>query len=141
MGIAGASAFGSSIAIVATAAIGEDQRVRASRLTCAVDCGRVVNPGLVRQQVEGALVWGLGEALAPPIEWRGGLPVPRPLRESAAITIRDLPVIDIVIVPSSEPPGGVNGLGAIAVAPAVANAIFAATGRRMRSLPFDPMGA
>ena len=52
-----------------------------------------------------------------------------------------LPNIDVVIVPSSEAPGGVNGLGAIPLAPAVANAIFAGTGRRMRSLPFDPMSA
>jgi isoquinoline 1-oxidoreductase beta subunit len=141
LGIAGASAFGSHVALVADATISPDQRVLVHNLVCAVDCGRVVNPGLVRQQVEGALVWALGQATAQAPEWRGGMPIPRRIGATGLARISGLPRIEVVIVPSSEAPGGVNGLGAIPLAPAVANAVFAGTGRRMRSLPFDPMSA
>ncbi len=141
LGIAGASAFGSHIALVAGASIGANQRVQVDSLTCAVDCGRVVNSGLVRQQVEGAMIWAFGQATATPPEWRAAMPVPRRLSAIGLPGIAKLPPIDIVIVSSGEAPGGVNGLGAIPLAPAVANAIFAGTGRRMRALPFDPMAA
>lgn len=141
LGIAGASAFGSHVALVADATISPDQRVVVHNLTCAVDCGRVVNPGLVRQQVEGALIWALGQATALSPEWRAGMPVPRRVGATGLPLIGGLPSIDVVIVPSSDAPGGINGLGAIPLAAAVANAIFAGTGRRMRSLPFDPMSA
>ena len=136
MGIAGASAFGSHVALVASALLGADQEIAIGSLTCAVDCGRVINPGLVRQQLESALVWAIGQATAPAPEWRAAMPVPQQTKPIAR-----LPAIDIVLIPSSEAPGGVNGLGAIPLAPAVANAIFAATGKRMRSLPFDPMAS
>jgi isoquinoline 1-oxidoreductase beta subunit len=141
LGIAGASALGSHIALVADATVSPDQRVQVHNLVCAVDCGRVVNPGLVRQQVEGALIWALAQATGESPEWRAAMPVPRRLAASGLPRMAGLPNIEVVIVPSSEAPGGVNGLGAIPLAPAVANAIFAGTGRRMRSLPFDPMSA
>jgi isoquinoline 1-oxidoreductase beta subunit len=83
----------------------------------------------------------MSQATISPPEWRGAMPVATRLDQRGFTTIAKLPPIDIVIVPSSAPPGGVNGLGAIPLAPAVANAIFAATGKRMRSLPFDPMAA
>lgn len=141
MGIAGASAFGSHIALVASASIAPNQSIAVDQLTCAVDCGRIVNPGLVRQQVEGALIWALGQATAPAPEWLGGRPVARPLSAIGLPSMAKVPKIDILLVPGSDAPGGINGLGALPLAPAVANAIFAATGKRMRSLPFDPMGA
>ena len=141
MGIAGASAFGSHIALVASASLGADQRIAVGQLTCAVDCGRVVNAGLVRQQVESALIWAIAQANLAPIDWRGAMPIPARLEQAGLPRITNLPRTDIVIVPSSAEPGGVNGLGAIPLAPALANAIFAATGKRMRSLPFDPMSA
>ena len=141
LGIAGASAFGSHIALVADATISPDQRVQVHNVVCAVDCGRVVNPGLVRQQVEGALLWAIGQATAPAPEWKAAMPVPRRLSAVGLPGIARLPKIDVVIISSTEKPGGVNGLGAIPLAPALANAIFAGTGRRMRSLPFDPMSA
>ncbi len=141
LGIAGASAFGSHVALVADASISPDQRVQVHNLVCAVDCGRAVNPGLISQQVEGALIWALGQATALSPEWRGAMPVPRRLASTGLPTIAGIPNIEVVIIPSSEAPGGVNGLGSIPLAPAVANAIFAGTGRRMRSVPFDPMSA
>lgn len=139
LGLAGASAFASHVAVVADATISPDQRVQVHNLVCAVDCGRVVNPGLVQQQVEGSLIWALGQATASAPEWRAAMPVPRRLTSVDLPRMAGLPKIDVLIVPSNEAPGGVNGLAAIPLAPAVANAIFAGAGRRMRSLPFDPM--
>ena len=139
MGIAGCSAFGSHIGLVATASIDSEQRVKVQRLVAAVDCGPVVNPGLVRQQIEAGLIWALAQATIPSPEWVSGLPRARPFGGLALPRIGDMPEIVIQIIPSSEAAGGVSGLGTTALAPAVANAIFAGTGKRMRALPFDPM--
>jgi isoquinoline 1-oxidoreductase beta subunit len=138
MGMAGCSAFGSHIGLVASATIGVDQRVKVHRLAAAVDCGRVVNAGLVRQQIEAGLIWALAQATVPSTEWVAGMPRARPLGELGLPRIGDTPEIAIEVIPSSEAPGGVSGLGTTVLAPAVANAVFAATGKRMRSLPFDP---
>ncbi|HEX6741448.1 MAG TPA: molybdopterin cofactor-binding domain-containing protein [Sphingomicrobium sp.] len=140
MGIAGCSAFGSHIALVANATIGEDQRVKVHRLVTAVDCGRVINPGLVSQQVAGALLWALAQAAIPAPEWVAGMPRARALG-TILPRIADTPDFTIQLIPSTAPSGGVSGLGTTVLAPAVANAIHAATGKRMRSLPFDPMSA
>jgi isoquinoline 1-oxidoreductase beta subunit len=141
MGIAGCSAFGSHIGLVAVAAIGPDQRVAVRKLFAAVDCGRVVNSGLVQQQIEAGLIWALGQATSPSPEWIAGMPRARPFGQIALPRLADTPQIMVEIISSSEAPGGVGGLGTVALAPAVANAIFAGTGRRMRALPFDPMAA
>ena len=141
MGIAGCSAFGSHIGIVASASIGADQKVRVDRLIAAVDCGRVVNGGLVIQQIEAGLIWGLAQATVPAPEWVAGMPHPRPIGSLGLPRLSDIPQIIVQIIPSGEPPGGVSGLGTTVVAPAVANALHAATGKRMRSLPLDPMEA
>lgn len=139
MGLAGCSAFGSHIGLVASATMGGDQRVKVHRLVAAVDCGRAVNPGLVEQQVAGGLIWALGQATVPAPEWVTGMPRARPLGSIGLARIGDAPEMVIEVIPSSEAPGGVSGLGTTVLAPAVANAIFAGTGKRMRSLPFDPM--
>jgi isoquinoline 1-oxidoreductase beta subunit len=141
MGIAGASAFGSHIGLVASASIGEDQRVKVHRLAAAVDCGRIVNSGIVTQQVESALIWALAQATAASPEWVAGMPRARPLSSVGLPRIGDTPQINVEIIPSSEPPGGVSGLGTTVLAPALANAVHAGSGKRMRSLPFDPMSA
>lgn len=120
MGIAGAMAFGSAIALVATASINSAQRVQAHKLVATVDCGPVINPGLATQQVEAALLWALDQA--------GG-----------ETGLNATPEIIVNFLPSKAPWGGLSGLGAIPLAPAIANAIHAATGKRMRALPFDPM--
>jgi len=139
MGIAGCSAFGSHIGLVANASIGSDQRVKVERLVAAVDCGRVVNSGLVAQQIEAGLIWALAEATVPSPEWIAAMPRARPVGGIGLPRIGDTPRIAVEIIPSSEAPGGVAGLGTTVLAPAVANAIYAATGKRLRSLPFDPM--
>ena len=139
MGLAGCSAFGSSIGLVATASIGDDQRVKVHRLVAAVDCGRVVNSGLVKQQIEAGLVWALAQATIAEPEWVAGMPRARRLSEIGLPRIGDMPEIVVEIIASGDPPGGVSGLGTTVLAPAVANAIAAGTGKRMRNLPFDPM--
>jgi isoquinoline 1-oxidoreductase beta subunit len=138
MGLAGCSAYGSHIALVASATIGDDQRLKVNRLVAAIDCGRVVNSGLVKQQVEAGLIWALAQATAPLPEWVAGMPRARAMG-SVLLRLSDTPQVAVEIISSSEAPGGVSGLGATVLAPALANAIFAGTGKRMRSLPFDPM--
>jgi len=139
MGIAGCSAFGSHIALVANATIGEDQRIKVHRLVAAVDCGRAVNTGLITQQITGGLLWALAQATIPPPEWVAGMPRARALSEARLPRLGATPDLTIRLVPSTASPGGVSGLGTTVLAPAVANAIFAGTGKRMRELPFDPM--
>jgi isoquinoline 1-oxidoreductase subunit beta len=141
MGIAGCSAFGSHIALVATATVGSDQRVKVERLVAAVDCGRVVNSGLVAQQIEAGLMWALAQATVRSPEWVAGMPLARPIGGIGLPRLGDVPQITVEIIPSSDAAGGVSGLGTTVLAPAVANAIYAATGKRLRSLPFDPVSA
>ena len=120
------------------ASIGDDQRVKIHRLAAAVDCGRVINSGLVQQQIEAGLIWALAQATAASPEWVAGMPRARALGAVGLPRIGDIPEIDVQIIPSSEAPGGISGLAPTVLAPAVANAIFAGSGKRMRSLPFDP---
>ncbi len=137
LGLAGASAFGSHIGLVVSASIGDDQRVKVHRLIAAVDCGRVINSGLVEQQISAGLIWALAQASVAAPEWVAGMPRARPIGGIAMPRLGDAPEVVIEIIPSSEAPGGVNCLGCLPLAPAVANAIHAGSGRRMRSLPFD----
>ncbi|HMI41695.1 MAG TPA: molybdopterin cofactor-binding domain-containing protein, partial [Sphingomicrobium sp.] len=138
LGLAASSAFGSHIGLLAEAHIGDDQRVKVTRLVAAVDCGRIVNPGLVRQQVEGGLLAALAQATVGQPEFVAGLPIARALRLPH---LAGTPSIEVELIPSREAPGGVSGLGATVLAPAVANALAAAAGRRLRNLPFAPMAA
>jgi len=139
MGLAGCSAFGSHIGLVANATLGSDLRVKVDSLVAAVDCGRAVNTGLIAQQIESGLIWALAQATAPSSEWVAGMPRARAFGDIGLPRLSDTPQIVIEVIPSSDPPGGISGLGTTVLAPAVANAIFAASGKRMRSLPFDPM--
>jgi isoquinoline 1-oxidoreductase beta subunit len=139
MGIAGASAFGSHIGLVASATVGDDQSVQVHRLAAAVDCGRVVNTVLAQQQIEAGLIWALAQATVASPEWVAGMPRARPIGGIGLPRLGGAPEIVVEIIPSSDSPGGLSGLGTLPLAPAVANAIHAGTGKRMRSLPFDPM--
>jgi isoquinoline 1-oxidoreductase beta subunit len=137
-GIAAHSALGSHVALLVEAAIGQGQRIRVSRAVCAVDCGRVVNPEIVRQLVEGGILHGIALAAGTRIGFEGGLPTVRTLAGYGLPRLADTPEISVEIIESDEPPGGVTELAVPPVAPAIANAIFAATGKRLRSLPLDP---
>ena len=139
MGLAGASAFGSHIGLVASATIGDNQKVRVHRLVAAIDCGPVVNAGVAKQQIEAGLIWALAQATVPSPEWVAGMPRARPIGGVDLPRLGDAPEIIVEIIPSSGALGGISGLGTLPLAPAVANAIAAASGKRMRSLPFEPM--
>jgi isoquinoline 1-oxidoreductase beta subunit len=115
--------------------------VKVRRLVAAIDCGRVVNSGLVEQQIMGALIWALGQATVPSPEWVAGMPRARPFSGMGLPRLGDAPEIAVQIIPSSDAPGGISGLGTLPLAPAVANAIHVGSGKRLRSLPFDPMAA
>lgn len=137
MGIAGASAFGSHIGLVAVASIGDDQRIKVHRLIAAVDCGRVINSSVAQQQIEGALIWAAAQATVPSPEWIAGMLRARPLGGVGLPRLGDAPEVTVEVIPSSDAPGGLSGLGTLPVAPAVANAIHAGSGKRLRSLPFE----
>ena len=141
MGIAGCSAYGSHIGLVATASLGDDQRIEVHRLAAAVDCGEAVNTGLVKQQVEAGLIWALAQATVRAPDWVAGTPRARAFGAMGLPRLGDTPEITVEVIPSSDPPGGISGLGTTVLAPAVANAIYAGSGKRMRSLPFEPMAA
>ena len=141
LGLTACSAFGSHIGLLADATIGADQNVEVHRLVAAVDCGRIVNPQIVRQQIEGGLIYALGLATVRDPEWVAGMPRARALSAIGLPRIVRTPEIRIQLIRSDVAPGGVSGLGVAAFAPAIANAIYAATGKRLRSLPFDPGAA
>ncbi|MFN2474245.1 MAG: molybdopterin cofactor-binding domain-containing protein [Sphingomicrobium sp.] len=137
MGIACASAFGSHIGLLAQAHIGPDQRIVVDRLVAAVDCGRVVNPDLVRQQIEGGLLSALQQATIPAPEILAAMPRSRPLRSLGLNRLAATPKIEVELIPSTDAPGGVSGLASTVLAASLANALAAGPGRRLRTLPFD----
>jgi isoquinoline 1-oxidoreductase beta subunit len=141
MGLAAWSAYGSHIALVVEATIGADQKVEVHRLVAAVDCGRVVNQGLVRQQIESGMLWALAQASVAEPDFLGPLPFARSLGTLAIPRIDRVPAVRVDLIVNNHEPGGVSGLGVAVLAPAVANAIYAGTGRRLRGLPFDPMAS
>lgn len=126
---------GSAIACMAEAHIGDNQRVKVDRLVVAVDCGRVINPDLVRQQIEGGLLFGMAMATGASTGFAANLPDVRGFGGMNLPRLADSPEIMIEIVDSDADPGGVSELAVPVVAPAIANALHAATGRRYRSLP------
>jgi isoquinoline 1-oxidoreductase subunit beta len=138
-GLACHSMRGSHIAIIASARTGETG-VRVDRISAMVDCGRLINPDLARQQIEGGIVFGLAQALGASTEFENGLPTVKRLREIDLPQLSDVPEITVEFIRSDEAPGGVTELGVPAVAPAIANALFAAAGVRLRELPLLSRG-
>jgi isoquinoline 1-oxidoreductase beta subunit len=134
-GIAVHRAFGSWVAMVAEVSLGEDGAPRVHRVVCAVDCGMTVNPDTIEAQMEGGVAFGLTAALKGPITFAKGRVVQSNFDDYEMLRMNEMPGVEVHIVPSTEPPGGVGEPGVPPVAPAVANALFAATGKRLRSLP------
>lgn len=135
MGLAALSAFDSHIAALVEIELGADRRVRVLRAVCAVDCGRVVNPELVRQQIEGGLIHGIAAAVGPELTIENGLATARTLGDLQLPTLADAPAVTVEILPSEEEPGGITELAVPLAAPAIANALHALTGERVRRLP------
>jgi isoquinoline 1-oxidoreductase beta subunit len=135
MGLAAHSAFGSHIATLVEVEVERGARVRVLRALCAVDCGRVVNPEIVKQQIEGGLVFGIAAATANPIGLVKGRSSALSFRDFAFPGLAAAPEVSVELLDSDDPPGGVTELAVPTAAPAVANAIHALTGRRLRTLP------
>lgn len=134
-GIACHSFRGSHIAVLAEAQLTSDRRVKVERLVAAVDCGEVVNPDLVMQQIEGGLLFGLAGAVGCSTGFTENLADVRDISELRLPTLADCPDITVELIRSSAEPGGASELAVPPVAPAIANALQAATGVRFRRLP------
>lgn len=133
-GVALHESFGSVVAQVAEVSL-EQGLPRVHRVVCAIDCGTVVNPGIVAQQMEGAVVFGLTAALHGRIDIHEGRVQQRNFPDYPMLTAARAPRVETWIVSSQRPPSGVGEPGVPPIAPAVANALFALTGQRLRSLP------
>jgi isoquinoline 1-oxidoreductase subunit beta len=129
--------FGTYMAQVAEVEVAKDGAVRVRRVVCAVDCGTVVNPDTVRAQIQSAIVFGVTAALYGKITLKDGRVEQTNFDSYQILRMNEAPAVEVHIVQSSEPPGGMGEAGTSAVVPAVANAIFAATGKRLRKLPVD----
>lgn len=129
-------AFGSYLSCVVEAEVQASGEIILHRAIVAVDCGMIVNPDTVRAQIEGGLIFGLGTAMYNEITLAAGGVEQSNFHDYRALRINEAPEIEVHLVRSSEDPGGVGEAGTAAAAPALGNAIFAATGKRVRRLPF-----
>src|SRR5256886_276113 len=134
-GIAVYKAFESYVAEVAEVSLASDGAVKVHRVVCAVDCGPVVNPSIVEAQMESAIAFGLTAALYGEIAIEGGRVKQSNFHDYPMVRLAEMPQIQVHIVPSTDAQGGVGQPGTPPIAPAVCNAIFAATGKRVRKLP------
>ncbi len=133
-GLALHNSFGSIVAQVAEVSV-DGQRIHVHKICCAIDCGVVVNPEGVKQQVESAIAMGLASALNDEITWRDGKVQQSNFHDYRTLRLTEMPAVDVVILQGGEHPEGVGEPGTPPVAPAVANAVFKLTGQRLRSLP------
>ena len=133
-GMACHSMRGGHIAVIASASRGTGG-LEVSRISATVDIGRIIHPDIARQQIEGGIVFGLAMALGSATRFQDGLPTAKRLRDLSLPRLAEIPPIQIEFLRSDEKPAGYEELGVPAVAPAVANALFSATGTRFRQLP------
>jgi isoquinoline 1-oxidoreductase beta subunit len=137
-GLAVHESFGSFVAQVAEVSVDEKERsVRVHRVVCAIDCGRVVNPGTIEAQMQGGIAYGLGAALKGAITIERGRVVQSNFHDYEVLRMSEMPHVEVHIVPSTEPLGGAGEPAVPPIGPAVANAIFAATQKRLRRLPIS----
>jgi isoquinoline 1-oxidoreductase beta subunit len=129
--------FGTYMAQVAEVEVSKNGAVRVRRVVCAVDCGTVVNPDTVQAQIQGAIIFGITGALYGEITLKNGRVEQTNFDTYQMLRMNEVPAIEVHIIQSSEPPGGMGEPGTSAIVPAVTNAIFAATGKRVRKLPVD----
>lgn len=134
-GIAHYQSFGSWVAQVAELTV-EQNQIHIHRIVCAIDCGQSINPDAICAQIEGAIAMGLSAALKEQVIFKNGKVMQTNFEEYPILRFSELPPIEVYIVPSNEPPGGVGEPGLPPVAPAIGNAIYAATKKRLRKLPF-----
>jgi isoquinoline 1-oxidoreductase beta subunit len=137
-GVSLQNVFGTYLAQVAEVEVSKDGAVRVRRVVCAVDCGTVINPDTVQAQIQSAVIFGITAALHGEITLKNGRIEQANFDTYQMLRMNEAPAIEVHIIESSEPPGGMGECGTSAIVPAVANAVFAATGKRLRKLPVDP---
>jgi isoquinoline 1-oxidoreductase beta subunit len=129
--------FATYMAMVADVEVAKDGSVRVRRVVCAVDCGTVVNPDTVRAQIQSAIMFGITAALYGEITLKDGRVEQTNFDSYRILRMNEAPAVEVHIVENLEPPGGMGEAGTSAIVPALANAIYAATGKRLRKLPVD----
>ena len=129
--------FGSYMAQVAEVSVGPDGDVRVHRVVCAVDCGQNINPDTIAAQMEGGIMFGASAALWNQITLENGKVQQTNFGDYRAMRMNEAPTIEVHIVNSRDEPGGIGEPGTAGIAPALANAVFAATGKRVRRLPIE----
>lgn len=128
-------AMGSYLSQIADVEVSKDGQVRVRRVVCAVDCGHIVNPDTIVAQIEGGIIFGISAALWGEVTLKDGRVEQRNFNDYRVLRINEAPSIEVHLVNSTEAPGGIGEPGTIGIAPAMANAIFALTGKRIRKLP------
>jgi isoquinoline 1-oxidoreductase beta subunit len=140
-GIAVHESFNSFVAQVAEISLSKSGAIKVEKVACAIDCGIAVNPDVVRAQMESGIGYGLGAAMRNKIALKeGGIVAQNNFPDYEPLRMRDMPEVNTVIVKSGEAPTGVGEPGVPPIAPAVAGAIYAATGKRINDLPFADYG-
>jgi isoquinoline 1-oxidoreductase subunit beta len=126
------------VAHVAEVAVGEDRQIRVMRMVCAVDCGKVVNPDNVAAQMQGAIAFGLTAALKAQTTLKEGRVQESNFHDYPLLRLDEMPQVEVHLVESDQSPSGIGEMGVPPVAPAIANAVYAATGKRIRHIPIRP---
>jgi isoquinoline 1-oxidoreductase beta subunit len=130
-------AFGSWLALVAEVEVSKAGTVRVQRVVCAIDCGTVINPDTVQAQIQSGIIFGATAALYGEITLKDGRVEQTNFDTYQMLRMNETPTIEVHVVESTEPPGGMGETGTSAIVPAIANAVFAAAGRRLRKMPVD----
>jgi isoquinoline 1-oxidoreductase beta subunit len=136
-GIAVAFAYATPLAQVAEVTVAPDGSFKLDRVVCTLDCGVAINPDIIRAQIAGGIAFGLGAVLHSEITLKDGTVEQSNFDDFQVLRIEEMPPVEVYIMPSSEPPTGVGEPGVVPIGAAVANAVFAATGRMFHKLPFD----
>jgi hypothetical protein len=136
-GLAFVTMAGSILAQIAEVSVGLGDKVKVHKVYCVIDCGLAVNPDIIKAQIEGGILFGLTAALHGEITIENGRVQQSNYHDYHLITLRDAPVVETLIITSDSGRGGVGEVGVPPIAPAVTNAIFAATGKRIRNLPIS----
>jgi isoquinoline 1-oxidoreductase subunit beta len=132
------SSWGTYLAQVAEVEVTGSSDVRVHRIVCAVDCGQVVNPDIVKAQIESGVVYGISGALWGEVTLNNGRVEQSNFNNYRVLRMNETPPIDVRLVRNSEAPGGIGEPGTAVTAAALANAVYAATGKRLRKLPLQP---
>ena len=128
-------AMGTYLSQVAEVEVSKEGEVKVRRVVCAVDCGQIVNPDTIVAQIEGGIIFGISAALWGEITLKNGRVEQNNFNDYRVLRVNETPLIEVHLVKNTEAPGGIGEPGTIGVAPAMANAIFAVTGKRVRKLP------